>query len=832
MLKRLWKQLFPASPKIEEPKSTSDERDLFFASISHEIRTPVNGIAGFTQLLKETDLSEEQDELVDTIHSSSMHLLELVNAILDFSKINSNSLALEQVSFNLFRQIEDTVDTHALMASQKDVELGLYIDPTISPVLMGDPIKISQVIINLVGNAIKFTDSFGRVNVSIEKIKETADTSTLKFSVSDTGIGIDTTQQEHIFNPFSQATSSISKKFGGTGLGLAISSKLVALMGGTLQVVSELEVGSIFYFTLTLDKADTAEVTSYADQFTDLRVGLLLPNRAVDREIDYYLQRYLRYLGTDFDILFGEEILAESHPPLPDILFVDQRYTRRENELDQVLALDTKIILMTTATIKKAYQFDASSVDRIIYKPMNLTKVIRALKSSSKPTDLEHTEPEQFSGLHVLVAEDNQVNQKLMERILEKLDVTVSIANNGEKALSLYKRDRFDMIFMDIQMPVMDGVEASQSIIAYEKEEALSHVPIIALTGNTTTKDRAFYLDAGMDACLAKPIDVKEIIHLIKEYSLLKNTDKSPAVESVKGYDYKGVRALIVEDNTINQKLIERVLISLGIEAEIASNGSIAVKRYQEEQFDIIFMGTEMPVLGGIEATEKICSFEKKHFLEHAPIIALLPEGMPDEEKKRYTEAGVDNYIHKPLDIDEIKFQVERYLKHRQVPREQIEVDLPEISIDEKREPLVPSQNISEVKPENAIPDTENNNIENVVAEEISAISPVAEEMSYEADSTIEKSIDEKDPEATDLREMNVVKTDLTENEVTESEVTEKEITEKEVIQQEVIEKDISETTVAESALTENESVKAHTATPHTSQYEIKYIDIPLNSKS
>jgi CheY-like chemotaxis protein len=329
-----------------------------------------------------------------------------------------------------------------------------------------------------------------------------------------------------------------------------------------------------------------------------------------------------------------------------------------------------------------------------------------------------------------------------------------------------------------------------------------------------------------MDACIAKPIDVKEIIQLIKEYSLLKNIVKSPAVENVKGYDYKGVRALIVEDNTINQKLIERVLVSLGIEAEIASNGSIAVKRYQEEQFDIIFMGTEMPVLGGIEATEKICSFEKKHFLEHAPIIALLPEGMPDEEKKRYTEAGVDNYIHKPLDIDEIKFQVERYLKHRQVPREQIEVDLPEILIDEKREPFVSSQNISEVKPENAIPDTENNNIENVVAEEISAISPVAEEISYEADSTIEKSIDKKDPEATDLREMNVVKTDLTENEVTESKATEKEITEKEVI-----EKDISEITVPESALTENESVEAHTATPHTSQYEMKYIDIPLNSK-
>jgi len=819
MLKRLWKQMFSASTQTEEPKSTCDERDLFFASISHEIRTPVNGIAGFTQLLKETELSEEQDELVDTIHSSSMHLLELVNAILDFSKINSNSLALEEVSFNLFRQIEDTVDTHALMASQKDVELGLYIDPTISPVLVGDPIKISQVIINLVGNAIKFTDSFGRVNVTIEKMKETAETSTLKFSVSDTGIGIDSTQQEHIFNPFSQATSSISKKFGGTGLGLAISSKLVALMGGTLQVVSELEVGSIFYFTLTLDKADTAEVTKYANQFTDLRVGLLLPNRTVEREIDYYLQRYLRYLGTDFDILFGEEVLSESHPPLPDILFVDQRYTRRVNELNQVLALDTKIILMTTATIKKEYQFDASNVDRIVYKPMNLTKVIRALKSSTKPPEVERNESdrEQFSGLHVLVAEDNQVNQKLMERILEKLDVRVSIANNGEKALSLYKRDTFDMIFMDIQMPIMDGVEASQSIIAYEKEEALPHVPIIALTGNITTGDRTFYLDTGMDACIAKPIDVKEIIQLIKEYSLLKNIVKSPTVENVKGYDYKGVRALIVEDNTINQKLIERVLVSLGIEAEIASNGSIAVKRYQEEQFDIIFMGTEMPVLGGIEATEKICGFEKKNFLEHIPIIALLPEGMIEEEKKHYTEAGVDNYIHKPLDIDEIKFQVERYLKHKQVPREQIEVILPEeVSIDTEKESLVLSNNISEEKSDNHISDTENDDMEKIVAEQIPTDTPVAEEIPYETTNRIEKSIDEKDSETRDLKGMDILETDVIENEVTEKEA---------------IEKDTVETTVAEIDFTEKESIEEPSAIPSTSQYEIKYIDIPLNKK-
>jgi CheY-like chemotaxis protein len=367
-----------------------------------------------------------------------------------------------------------------------------------------------------------------------------------------------------------------------------------------------------------------------------------------------------------------------------------------------------------------------------------------------------------------------------MERILEKLDVRVSMASNGEKAFNLYKTDVFDMIFMDIQMPVMDGVEACQSILAYEKDEALAHVPMIALTGNTTSEDIAFYLDAGMDACLKKPIDVKEIIGLIKDYSLLKNTTNSPMVENVIGYDYKGVRALIVEDNTINQKLIERVLVSLGIEAEIASNGSIAVKRYQEEQFDIIFMGTEMPVLGGIAATKKICSFEKTNFLEHTPIIALLPDGMPDEEKKRYTEAGVDNYIHKPLDIDEIKFQVERYLKHRQVPREHLGTVLPEVSIDEEADSFPLCDIALEEQSNTPIEgqDSENTDIEH------SPVSPMTDE-----------------------------------EEVTEAKRSKEEKRE---------EKNFAEEVAVEQDSKEEVLIVEQTVP----QYEIKYIDIPLNSKS
>jgi len=775
----------------ERSKEYCQDRDMFFAGVSHEIRTPVNGIAGFTQLLKETQLTEEQDQLVDTIHSSSTHLLELINDILDFSKINANSLVLEEISFNLFRQIEDTVETHALMASQKDVELGLYIDPQIPQALMGDPTKISQVMINLVANAIKFTDSFGRVNIEIEKLQQTEEETVLKFSVSDTGIGIGEEEQARIFNPFSQASSAISKKFGGTGLGLAISSKLVALMGGRLEVESILEEGSCFYFELTFKNASIEESISYKDKYVGSKIGLLLPNREVDREIDTYLQRYIRYLGADFDILFADEILGKRSLKLPDILFVDQRYTRRENELDQVLSLDTKIVLMTTATIKKEYIVDPKEVDKIIFKPVNLTKLMRALESttSSSTEEVHRIDQEKFPGIHILVAEDNQVNQKLMQRILEKLDVHVTIASNGEEAFSLYQQNSFDMLFMDIQMPIMDGPTSCRAIRRYEEEQdEEKHIPIVALTGNTLSKDIEGYLDSGMDTHISKPINIKEIIDVIKAYTVVEDEAIEPTVNIVKAFHYKNVHALIVEDNTINQKLIERVLVSMGITAEIASNGSIGVKYYQEKAFDIIFMGTKMPVLNGMEAIKKIIAFEKKHLLVHAPIIMLLPEGMSDEEKRTYTYIGADNYVHKPIDIDEIKFQVERYLKDKKTKVEHVS----------PKEMIMQNENDCDRRSLDSVEELMVDPVDEEIEKET-----VIEDMIYSDPSKERSPVENEDP--------------LSSSVLNEEEVNKEEETQEEELP---VSKELQEDP------TEDEAQKS--AVP-VSQYEIKYIDIPLS---
>jgi len=525
---RLWSSIrarsSDSSAPVVEEENPCKERDLFFASITHEMRTPLNGISGFAQILHESPLSDEQRELVETIQSSSAHLLELINSILDFSKIQSGRLTIEKTPFNLFRQIEDAVDTHALSASQKDVELGLYIDPEITPVLVGDRVKISQIIINLLSNAIKFTNSYGRVNLIVEKLEEDAQSVRLKFAVRDTGIGIDPQEQKTIFDPFLQATSTERKKSSGTGLGLAITSKLVEMMGGRLELESKPGEGSCFCFTLTMEKSRTKESALYAKQFLGLRTGLLMPNRAVDREIDRYLERYLRYLGTDFEILYHDEVLEQDQPPaLPDILFVDQRYARQENELDRILALDTKIVLMTTATIKREYAVNAAIVDRIIHKPINLSKIARALKACTqrvqsvavREIDIERS----LKGLRVLVAEDNLINQKLMRHILENMEIEVTIADNGKKALDYFRQEQYDMVFMDIQMPIMDGIETSKAIVAYEEDRHLRHVPIIALTASSRPEDTEHYLNAGMDAHLTKPIDIEEIKAVMARYA-------------------------------------------------------------------------------------------------------------------------------------------------------------------------------------------------------------------------------------------------------------------------------------------------------------------------
>lgn len=497
-------------------KNGNQTKDLFLASMSHEIRTPLNGILGFTQLLKETDDPDERAEFIAVIEKSSENLLTIVNDILDLSKIKAQKIELEAIEFDPVDSFESAVESYAPKAAENNIDFKIFLDPMLPTLLIGDPTKISQVIVNLVSNAIKFTSKNGEVSVSIKKLFENEDKVNVHFEVSDTGIGLTKEQQGKIFEAFSQADVSTSRKYGGTGLGLSISGKFIDHMGGKLSIRSIKDEGSTFYFTLALKKPKTATQRTVSDM-SSYSVGIL--NSHIDTEyyINKNLETYIAYTGANIKRYTDESLLAlKGTSQLPDILFVDHKFRHRDDELKPFLDLDTKIVLMSTGDQKKNLKQYKSHIDKILYKPVNFTKTLRMLNDKE---DISETKQNIiFSNVHVLVAEDNRINQKLILNVLNRLGIEVSIVNNGKEALEQRMKNEYDLIFMDIEMPVMGGMEATGQIISYERNNHKTHIPIVALTANALSGDREKYMSVGMDSYLSKPIDLESLNHLFETY--------------------------------------------------------------------------------------------------------------------------------------------------------------------------------------------------------------------------------------------------------------------------------------------------------------------------
>ncbi|MDQ7083552.1 MAG: ATP-binding protein [Sulfurovum sp.] len=501
---------------IQAIKDANTTKDLFLASMSHEIRTPLNGILGFTQLLKESDEKAEQAEFIAVIEKSSANLLTIVNDILDLSKIKAQKIELENIEFDPIDSFESAVESYAAKAAEENIDFNIFLDPYLPSLLLGDPTKISQIIVNLISNAVKFTAKNGEVNVSIEKLSESTTDVQVMFSVRDTGIGITDAQKENIFKAFTQADVSTSRKYGGTGLGLSISGKFVDIMGGKLEIKSIAGEGSTFYFTLQLLKPSSSKARDIPNLSQSV-VGILNPHIGNEYIHNKNLEAYINATGAKIIHYTDESILnLNKVSRLPDILFIDHKSRHRGGELERFIHFDTKTILMSTGDQKRNLKHYRAQIDRILYKPINFSKTLKML--SNKEEFYESETNVQYSNVHILVAEDNLINQKLILNVLNRLGIKVTLANNGKEALDLRMQEEFDMIFMDIEMPVMGGMESTGKIINYEKHSGKKHTPIVTLTANALSGDREKYIGAGMDSYLSKPIELDALKKILRLY--------------------------------------------------------------------------------------------------------------------------------------------------------------------------------------------------------------------------------------------------------------------------------------------------------------------------